>query len=603
MDIQYDNWEIVRKIGAGSSSSVYEIERHDLGVYKAALKVIPIPQHPEEVDEIRNSGMSDEEIVGYYKDIVDEIIREFTLMSKLKGTTNIVSYEDHKVVPHEEGIGWDIYLRMELLIPLDKYITDHPLSERDIALLGVDICRALERCEKLHVIHRDIKPGNILVSEQGDFKLGDFGIARTAERTVSNMSRKGTTSYMAPEVYNGLEYGPTVDIYSLGLVMYRLLNHNRMVFLPPYPEPIRFQDQELALFKRINGAPLPYPNDKESALGEVILKACAYDSQDRYQKPVQFRKALEELLETPGAIADDAEHSDPNPAVHKSASAKKKLPVKLLAICAAVVLAVAIFLAIWIPTHRREEEPVIPTDPAPASFTLENYTGRLLPDAESELTAHGITVSVQEEDSTEPEGMILAQSIAENTEMKKGEELTLTVSKGNQFLLSSFVNRVPKRVKQKVEEAGILVESPYTVSYEKGLDPGRIISIALINPNDADYELKLEEGAVIPKNAALRFYVQGVRIPEDVFLMTEADASKELTSLGLKLNKTHTAYSNAVYGQIMSIRNKDGDRLTSEDILKYGSSVTLYISAGPQPTNQNNNYTEPQTAAPPPADG
>ena len=292
MEINYENWTIVRKLGTGSFGSVYEIERKDFGVYKAALKVISIPQYTDEINEIRSSGMSDNSISDYYYSMVEDFISEFALMNKLKGTTNIVSYEDHKIIPHEGEIGWDIYIRMELLKPLDQFQNDHPFSEADVARLGIDICHALERCENLNIIHRDIKPGNIFVSEQGDFKLGDFGVARTLDSAGSNLSRKGTYNYMAPEVYNGMDYGPTVDIYSLGLVMYRILNHNRTPFLPFYPDQIKFQDQEIALLKRINGSQIPYPGNKPSSLGDIILKACAFDPADRFQTAEEFCRAL-----------------------------------------------------------------------------------------------------------------------------------------------------------------------------------------------------------------------------------------------------------------------------------------------------------------------
>ena len=88
--------------------------------------------------------------------------------------------------------------------------------------MGVDICKALELYQKYNIIHRDIKPENIFVSDNGDFKLGDFGIARTIEKTMSDLSKKGTYNYMAPEVYQGGEYGFSVDLYSLGIVLYRI---------------------------------------------------------------------------------------------------------------------------------------------------------------------------------------------------------------------------------------------------------------------------------------------------------------------------------------------------------------------------------------------
>jgi serine/threonine protein kinase len=79
-------------------------------------------------------------------------------MDRLKGHTNIVSYEDHTVIPHENKIGWDILIRMELLTPLTDYLQNHKFSEDDVIKLGIDICKALTLCERYSIIHRDIKP-------------------------------------------------------------------------------------------------------------------------------------------------------------------------------------------------------------------------------------------------------------------------------------------------------------------------------------------------------------------------------------------------------------------------------------------------------------
>lgn len=99
-------------------------------------------------------------------------------MSKLRGNSNIVSYEDHNVIEKQDGeFGWDIFIRMELLTPIVQYFTDNAPTQQDIIKLGIDICKALEVCGKYNIIHRDIKPSNIFVSDVGEFKLGDFGVA------------------------------------------------------------------------------------------------------------------------------------------------------------------------------------------------------------------------------------------------------------------------------------------------------------------------------------------------------------------------------------------------------------------------------------------
>ena len=295
--IVFGSWAITRQIGKGSFGTVYEIQREDFGqVYHAALKVITVPQSEEEVRAALEEGMSQTQAEQYFYSVVEDIVREFAIMARLKGTANVVGYEDHTVIRHQDGIGWDILIRMELLHPLLSYAYQHPFARRDIIRLGVDICKALELCQKYNIIHRDIKPENIFVSDNGDFKLGDFGIARTIEKTMSGLSKKGTYNYMAPEVYWGGEYGFSVDLYSLGIVLYRMLNKNRVPFLPPAPEPITFHSRELALAKRMGGEKLPLPIYGEGRLGEIVLKACAYDPKERYSSPAQMRQELESIL-------------------------------------------------------------------------------------------------------------------------------------------------------------------------------------------------------------------------------------------------------------------------------------------------------------------
>ena len=294
-----DGWNITRLLGEGSYGKVFEIERSEFGqTYRAALKVITVPQSSAEVRSVISEGMSVSQAEAYFHGIVEELMHEFSIMFKLKGTANIVSCEDLRVLEHPDGIGWDILIRMELLHPLLPYVYEHPMARRDIIRLGIDICKALELCQRYNIIHRDIKPENIFISDNGDYKLGDFGIARTIERTTSGLSKKGTYSYMAPEVYAGKEYGFSVDTYSLGLVLYRMLNKNRGPFLPQPPEAITFSSREQALGRRISGEPLPRPFYGEGRLGEIVLKACAFDPKDRYSSPQQLRQELEAILYT-----------------------------------------------------------------------------------------------------------------------------------------------------------------------------------------------------------------------------------------------------------------------------------------------------------------
>lgn len=298
MEKNFKEWEIEACIGEGAFGKVYKIVREEFGhTYDAALKVIEVPQNQAEYETIRNEMVNTQEAEEYFAGMVQDIVEEFTLMSKLKGNSNIVSYEDHSVIKKEDGYGWKIYIRMELLTGLFKHIKQVDVSNLDIVQLGIDICKALEVCQQYHIIHRDIKPENIFVSDVGTYKLGDFGIARELERTSAGLSKKGTRSYMAPEVYKGMEYNATVDIYSLGIVLYRFMNNNRLPFMPPAPEPIRYTDKEKADLLRMSGQPLPAPEKASDAFARVIVKACAYLPQERYQSASEMREELERVKE------------------------------------------------------------------------------------------------------------------------------------------------------------------------------------------------------------------------------------------------------------------------------------------------------------------
>ena len=302
MDANYvwPEWKIVRLIGEGSFGKVYEIQREEYGiVYKSAMKVITIPSNQSEIQSAYSKGLDKKGVTEYFHGYVEDLTREFALMAKLRGCNNIVSYEDHKVCEHSDGIGWDILIRMEFLTPLQKWSSQHPLNEAGVIKLGIDICNALELCQQEKIIHRDIKPENIFINDYGFYKLGDFGIARIVDSTASDLSRKGTYNYIAPEIYTNKSYGCSVDIYSLGLVLYGYLNENRLPFLP-VEGPIRYTDSDKAFQKRMEGDPIPPPVRGSNALKNVILKAIAYEPGERFATAAEFKKAIEDCVKEIG---------------------------------------------------------------------------------------------------------------------------------------------------------------------------------------------------------------------------------------------------------------------------------------------------------------
>lgn len=292
--IPWKDWKIVRRLGGGGFGTVYEIERDFYGEEElAAMKVIRIPKEESDLDDDYNSGMTEEEVREKYTYIQNYFSKEYQLMLEFKGHSNIVNCHDFSVVPNPDGPGCALYIRMELLKPLKEVLKTETFSEARIVQLGIDICRALEICERRDVIHRDIKPDNIMMSEFGNFKLGDFGIARTMEKTMS-ASMAGTDWYMAPEVAKKMKYGKSVDTYSLGLVLYWLLNDGRLPFVPE-KDRISAKDMQAAYRLRMQGKEIPEPKRGSRQLKAVVLKALSFDREKRYRSGKEMLEALLEI--------------------------------------------------------------------------------------------------------------------------------------------------------------------------------------------------------------------------------------------------------------------------------------------------------------------
>lgn len=298
----WGNWYVDFHIGSGSYGSVYKISRQDMGqTYNEAVKIITIPTEEQYREAESSMGDDEQTLTSYFEDAVRNIVKEINALHSLSGNTNIIGYHDHSIFRKENEIGWDILIRMEYVTSLSKYLKDHRLTREEVVRLGIDICTALELCSRKGIIHRDIKDDNIFINENGAFKLGDFGIARELSKSGRAASMRGTPKYMAPEVARGDKYDISVDIYSLGLVLYRLVNDGRMPFMPPYPQKIIFGDSDTALDKRLQGEPLTMPSKAGGQLGQVILRACAYKPEDRYLSASAMKHDLEAALAAMGA--------------------------------------------------------------------------------------------------------------------------------------------------------------------------------------------------------------------------------------------------------------------------------------------------------------
>lgn len=283
-------------LGSGSFGDVYRICRRLHGVTEyAALKIITIPRDARELNQLKQEYDTDEQISCHYAEIKESFEKEYATMVMLRGHANIVYCDDIRFEPHPDNLGWDIHIKMELLTPM---IRNLPLknTEELARTVGIHICRALILCHKLGIIHRDIKPQNIFLSRDGNYKLGDFGIAKHMEGTQFG-TMAGTEDYMAPEVNFFQPYSFQADIYSLGLVMYWILNNYAGPFLPTDGNKPAYSQKMAARTKRLSGTPIPEPLNGSAALKRIVVKACSFDAQKRFHSADEMLRELEALGE------------------------------------------------------------------------------------------------------------------------------------------------------------------------------------------------------------------------------------------------------------------------------------------------------------------
>ena len=307
--LPWRDWKIVKDLGGGAYGRVYEIERTISGIQeKAALKIVSRPKNKDEMESYYNEGYSKADLIASYESEIQNYVQEYKLMKELQGESNIVSCDDFTMVPHEDGIGGDIFIRMELLTSLQQILRERSLSEQEIIKLGKDISHALVLCESKNIIHRDIKPANIMVSQFGNYKLGDFGVSKIMDHATFATSM-GTPEYQAPEIVHMERYGQAADIYSLGITLYWLLNNRRMPFINANQQ-ITLVVKNEAMDRRYRGEKLPAPKNGSTKLKKIVLKACEYHPENRYASAQEMYDALD-ALENGKILLDPVPVEDP----------------------------------------------------------------------------------------------------------------------------------------------------------------------------------------------------------------------------------------------------------------------------------------------------
>lgn len=452
-----------------------------------------------------------------------------------------------------------------------------PLDSKRIAEIGAQVCSALSVAHGYDVIHRDIKPHNVMVTPDGSVKVMDFGIARAGNTTMTQTgSVLGTAHYVSPEQAQGRPLTAASDLYSLGVTLYEAATGK-----PPFDA-----DSPVAIaLKQVNEQPRR-PRDIrpniDPGLETIILRAMAKKPADRYDTAEDMRRDLRAVAQG-GAIAPaPADGTALMPSVPGSDEhAKQPAPVvrpvpkkpRWPWIVAAIVLVAAGIAAAFIFGPLRSDAPTVPS-----------VVGMRLEAAEASITASGFVVGKTNSrfDPVAPAGQIVEQTPRGGSEAKKGTAVNLVISKGPEM------SRVPSIFELSEEQARNAIEAAGLVAEPLPSENSANVAEGLVIRQDP------EPGAEIAKGGSVRYVVSRGRstvVVPDVRNKTRAEAEKALRAAGLKVAPTE-AFDEKVRAGLVISQNPNPDVRVEE-----GTTVAIIVSRGSAMVDVPDVISQPRDAA------
>lgn len=316
------NYKIIEYLGKGACGYVFKGEQEGLGI-PVAIKVLK-------------------------KDFITDDEKASRFVKEAQAAANLIHPNIVRV--YDFGLEEELVYYVMEFAPKgtlkDRLAADFRLSEEETIDVGLDICRALIEAESKAVVHRDIKPDNIMVAEDGSYKLVDLGLAKDLNQDITRVgelttkfSGLGTPAFMAPEqAVNAKGVDNRADIYSLGIVLYQAATG----LLP-------FNSGDIRELFRMHAEVLPLaPNMKNRSLSpafsEVVLRALSKLSSQRYQTAREFYQALEHLKKNPQTATNDLDETQNAQSVAKT-PAKSHLLILVLLLIVVILLAVILLNA------------------------------------------------------------------------------------------------------------------------------------------------------------------------------------------------------------------------------------------------------------------
>ena len=246
---------------------------------KYIVKIISIPASQVKLDALLLAGAfhDRDSALAYFRELADGVVEEAVLLQRLSRLEGFLSYDSWQVVPMENGeTGYDVYLIGSYRSTLERHLNRKPMTHLGAVNLGLDLCAALAVCRRSGFLYTDLKPSNIYICGDHEYRIGDLGFIDMSSLAYASLPEKYLSTYTAPEItdaYSALN--ETLDIYAAGLVLYQVYNNGVLPFEGRAP-----------------AEQLPPPEYADYEMAEIIAKACAVNPEDRWQSPVEMGQAL-----------------------------------------------------------------------------------------------------------------------------------------------------------------------------------------------------------------------------------------------------------------------------------------------------------------------
>lgn len=246
---------------------------------KYIVKIISIPASQVQMDALLLAGAYKDPsgAMDYYKEQADEVAAEAELLQKLSGSDGFLPYEGWQIEPiTKRRLGYEVYLLSSYKRSLEKHLHKSPVTHLEAMNMGMDICDALSVCRQAGSIYMDLKPSNIFISSQKEYRIGDLGFLPLDSLHFMTLPSKYCSCYTPPEFEDPMApLNTTADTYALGMVLYQLYN-----------------DSQLPSREDIQNGTVPMPVNADYELAEIIMTAIHTDPTQRWQDPAAMRQAL-----------------------------------------------------------------------------------------------------------------------------------------------------------------------------------------------------------------------------------------------------------------------------------------------------------------------